>query len=183
MKGRHLMESNYVSLTREQVAAAAAAEHRRSKRHYITASVAITVILTLVLLALFCSLIQPATSDQPVSAVSRSISATPIDAETLSFAYTQNAIRVDAFTRTWLDVKGRVRLIGRMDTGAPYVLLSGENDPWAVQCLFSKESEPVLSRLNPGEMVVIRGICAGMPVIKDRPAIVILGECEVMHRQ
>ena len=77
--------------------------------------------------------------------------ATPIEARVLIFAYKQNEVRADSdFKGQRLRVSGTVDTIGKDILGKPYVTLDRDGI-MSVQCSFSKEKEPELARLNPGQ--------------------------------
>jgi tRNA_anti-like len=94
-------------------------------------------------------------------------------AEQLAAEYQNNPIAADAtYKGRFLTVGGTIQNIGRDILGRPYLVLGGSGPSGDVQCVFTKEEEPSITKLSKGEYVTVRGEVSGKMVF------VILGKCE-----
>lgn len=86
------------------------------------------------------------------------------DASAVFAAYERNEVQADNDMKDkWFAVKGRVEKIGKDIINTPYVALSVEKQVsiFSVQCMFKKSEESVLADLQPGQVIVVGGKCAG----------------------
>lgn len=58
-------------------------------------------------------------------------------------------------------VTGRVGEINRDILGTPYLAFRSANWMFGVQCMFPRNSESLLTQLNPGDIVTVAGTCSG----------------------
>ena len=86
-----------------------------------------------------------------------------ITAEHLYEEYKSDATSANAeYRNKVLEVTGTVARTGNV-VGSPYVLLTGDSqsESEGVRCVFAKEGESQLAGLEPGQNIIIWGICNG----------------------
>jgi len=85
------------------------------------------------------------------------------DAEAVFAAYVQDAARTTAeLTNKWFAVNGEIHSISVDAPQAPViVLIAGDDDTAVIECVFSEADRRQVSRLSPGQMVLIAGKCLG----------------------
>jgi hypothetical protein len=99
--------------------------------------------------------------------------ATEMNALQLYQEYNANKVTADAkYKGKIISVTGTIKDIGRDMEDGPYVTLGTEQVLSAVQCMFSKQDEPLLARLSKGQSLTIQGKCDGLAIIS-----VILSNC------
>ena len=120
--------------------------------------------------------LQKAREEDRLKREAESVKARTVDAPTLVHNYKLNEIASDA---RWRDrkivVTGSIAKVQRSLSGDAYVIISGKNQPWVVQCFFASDREQQLTALQPGQQVEIEGRCRGRGTIIN----VILDDCEV----
>jgi len=103
-----------------------------------------------------------------------------VSAPALCAAYHRNGI--DA-AKTYEGV-GRITILGTVESvsrdivGEPYVMLSGGESAWGVQCMFAREIASRLGSLSPGDKVAVTGECEGSALGLS----IIVRECDFSRR-
>lgn len=95
-----------------------------------------------------------------------------INAAQLYQEYNSNQVAADAkYKGKILSVSGTVNDIGDI-IDAPYVILGTQQIPLGIQCMFSKQDEPLLAQISKGQSLRIQGKCDGLSIVS-----VILSNC------
>lgn len=99
-----------------------------------------------------------------------------VSASSLKNAYERNEISADSqFKGKVIAVRGRVGSIGKNLIGMPYVSLDDDQLGIAsVQCFFEKSDEPRLAKLQPGQVLYIKGTIDGKMISVELSDAVIL---------
>ena len=97
-----------------------------------------------------------------------------VKAVDLITAYDENAVAADKeYKDKTLKITGTISSIGVDIAEQAYLVLTDENDPYAilgVQCYFGKEQEDTLTNLKEGDTVTLTGRCEGKVInvsVKD----------------
>lgn len=97
-----------------------------------------------------------------------------VKAVDLITAYDENAVAADKeYKDKALKITGTISSIGVDIAEQAYLVLTDENDPYAilgVQCYFGKEQEDTLTNLKEGDTVTLTGRCEGKVInvsVKD----------------
>lgn len=97
-----------------------------------------------------------------------------VKAVDLITAYDENAVAADKeYKDKTLKITGTISSIGVDIAEQAYLVLTDENDPYAilgVQCYFEKEQEDTLTNLKEGDTVTLTGTCEGKVInvsVKD----------------
>lgn len=87
---------------------------------------------------------------------------TVVNAYQFEYEYDHNEIQSDQWYKgKEFMVGGRVVRVARDGLGTPYVRLETNNRMSAINCSFPTTAETELAQLGPGDVVYIRGVCAG----------------------